>query len=714
MEHNKSGLFPGMAINVSASMNTSKADSATKGVDIIVPAVIGLLVFLWFGGSAVLHPTNIGWIMSSAGDPVQHYVGWQSFRHTPLLQWPLGRNWNYGEDLSTSIVFTDSIPLFALIFKPFNIFLPADFQYAGIWLLVCFMLQAIFAWALVRQLLGDRIIAAIAAGIFTFTPAMLLRGLGHEALVGQWIVLAALNVYFSDRRKTLRWTLLLCIASLVHAYLLVIALAVWATDAIRLFAYRLDSRANIVKRVAINSVAVLGTMWTIGYFFPASTATVGFGEYRFDLLSPFNPEEIWSIFYSGKVHGGDYEGFAYLGAGVILLVAIDLYLMLFRKQRVAFDRKKVLPLAILAVCLVIYAASNRVGVYGHTFAYPLPRFTTKLTSTFRASGRFAWPGVYLVILGAIVYFARRVNRNVAIAVLGCALVLQAVDLSKAAGTLRERWGSQWTNPLSSPFWAAALHQYRQIHIVPPTGLSDFNQLAVLGAAKAIPINDGVIARVDDAILAKERSRAAYMIGTRSFDPATLYVFSSNFLWNAAVENAKPTDFVGEVNGYKVYAPNWHGCVSTCGLKPAVAEPYPSGKATSFGTAGDSNDVIIDGWSVMEPSGRWTDADFASLVIYVGKVTNPVRIRFDFAAFTAPSRTQQKIEVLSSGKPIVQWTAGNDEVTKEIVIDPAEIDANRGFVNVTFRLPDSISPQQAGVSSDTHQLGIFMKSMTVNY
>ncbi|MEX3999121.1 DUF6311 domain-containing protein [Paraburkholderia sp. EG285A] len=694
-------------------MNISNANRATIGIDILIPAVIGLLVFLWFGGSATLEPTNIGWIMSSAGDPVQHYAGWQSFRHTPLLQWPLGRNWNYGEDLSTSIVFTDSIPLFGLIFKPFSAYLPAEFQYAGIWFLTCFMLQAIFAWALVRQLVGDRIIAAIAAGIFSFTPAMLLRGFGHEALVGQWIILAALNVYFSDRRKTLRWTFVLCIGSLVHAYLLAMALAIWATDVMRLFAYRLDSRAKLLKRVAINLVALFLTMWATGYFFPGSTAAGGYGEFRFDLLSPFNPEAIWSIFYTGKIHGNS-EGFAYLGAGVILLVIVDLVLMLSRRNRVAIDRTKTLPIAILAICLIIYAASNQVGVYGHTFTYPLPRFAARLTSTFRASGRFAWPGVYLVMLGSIVYFARQVNRSVAIVVLGCALVLQAADLSKASGYLRQRWGSQWTSPLTSQFWEEALRQYRQIHIVPPTGLGDTNQLAVLGAAKGIPINDGLIARIDDSMLEKQRLHAAHVVQTGSYDPATLYVFPTRFLWGATVENARPTDFIGEVDGYRVFAPNWHGCVSTCGLKSAVVEPYPSGKVASFGVAGNSNDFIVEGWSAIEPVGRWTDGSFASLVIYVGKVTTPVRISFDFIAFTAPSRTQQKVEVLSSGKPIAQWVLGATEVTRDIVIDPAEIESNRGFANVAFRLPDHISPRQAGVSSDTRQLGIFMKSMAVNY
>jgi Family of unknown function (DUF6311) len=704
-----------MSINVSPNKNVAKTVDISKGVGILVPALIGLLVFLWFTGGSILRPTNISWIMSSLGDPVQHYVGWQSFRHTPVLQWPIGRNWNYGEDLATSIVFTDSLPLFALIFKPISAFLPAEFQYFGLWILTCFMLQAIFAWALIEQLVQDRMIAAIAAGIFALTPAMLWRCYGHESLIGQWILLAALNVYFSERRKTVGWTLVLCVASLIHAYLLAMSLAIWATDAIRLLAYRLDSRVNVLKRVAVNFAALICTMWAVGYFYPGSVGTSGYGAYRFDLLSPINPENIWSIFFTGKTHGSE-EGFAYLGAGVILLVVIDLALMVFGRKRIAIDRKRTMPIAILSICLLIYAISNHVGVNGHIFTYPLPQFTTKLTSTFRASGRFAWPGLYLVVLGAIVFLARSVNRNVAIGILGCIFLLQAADLSKASEYFKQKWSAQWTSPLTSQFWADASRQYKRVSIGLPTGLGGFDQLAVFATANGMPIDDGQISRINVSALENEQLRTTHMVETKSYDPDTLYIFPTRFLWSATIKNAEPTDFVGEVNGYKVYAPNWRGCVSTCGLTRTTdeVEPYRSGNVTSFGTSGGSDNFTGVGWSIVEQNGRWTDGDLATLGIYVGKVTTPVRISFDLFAFTTPSRVQQRVEVLSSGKPVAEWTIGAAEVTRDIVLDAAAIDQKSGIADVTFRLPDHTNPLQAGVAEDARELGIFVKSMTINY
>jgi hypothetical protein len=103
-----------------------------------------------------------------------------------------------------------------------------------------------------------------------------------------------------------------------------------------------------------------------------------------------------------------------------------------------------------------------------------------------------------------------------------------------------------------------------------------------------------------------------------------------------------------------------------------------------------------------------------LGIYVGKATTPVRISLDLFAFTTPSRVQQRVEVLSSGKPVAEWTIGAAEVTRDIVLDAAAIDQKSGIADVTFRLPDHTNPLQAGVAEDARELGIFVKSMTINY
>ena len=57
------------------------------------------------------------------------------FKETPFFQFPLLANYSYGlENWSGTLIHTDSLPLMALIFRPFSAFLPNLFQYFGIWI----------------------------------------------------------------------------------------------------------------------------------------------------------------------------------------------------------------------------------------------------------------------------------------------------------------------------------------------------------------------------------------------------------------------------------------------------------------------------------------------------------------------------------------------------------------------------------------------------
>ena len=108
---------------------------------------MGILAFYIVVGPWALDPKSVLWLLHR--DPLQHYTGWVFFRHTPWL-FPLGLNPNFGMDIGTSIVFSDSIPLFAIFFKAFTSVLSEPFQYFGYWVLACFIFQAVFASMLIN------------------------------------------------------------------------------------------------------------------------------------------------------------------------------------------------------------------------------------------------------------------------------------------------------------------------------------------------------------------------------------------------------------------------------------------------------------------------------------------------------------------------------------------------------------------------------------
>jgi hypothetical protein len=159
-------------------------------------------VFIYVTGGAIINPTNRDWLMF--GDAAQHYLGWEFFRHTPLLQWPIGANYPLGMELSSSIVFTDSIPIAAYIAKLFNPILPATFQYLGIWIWLCFVLQAFFAQRFLWFFLSNKAHVYLGACFVVLSPPLIYRlvhaGYGHIALASHWLILASFCLYLRPGR----------------------------------------------------------------------------------------------------------------------------------------------------------------------------------------------------------------------------------------------------------------------------------------------------------------------------------------------------------------------------------------------------------------------------------------------------------------------------------------------------------------------------------
>ena len=72
------------------------------------------LIFYFLGFDKILF-NNIEWLYGS-GDLTNAQLSWEYF-FNDIWRFPLGKNPNYGLEISNSIVFTDNIPLLAIFFK---------------------------------------------------------------------------------------------------------------------------------------------------------------------------------------------------------------------------------------------------------------------------------------------------------------------------------------------------------------------------------------------------------------------------------------------------------------------------------------------------------------------------------------------------------------------------------------------------------------------
>lgn len=111
--------------------------------------IIGFLLFIWIFGVRVLDVTYDAWLLQGTAqggffqDLTQHYMGWLYLRESDW-SFPLGLIENLSYPDKISIIYMDSIPVFALLFKLFSPILPETFQYFGWWGASCFVFQGDF------------------------------------------------------------------------------------------------------------------------------------------------------------------------------------------------------------------------------------------------------------------------------------------------------------------------------------------------------------------------------------------------------------------------------------------------------------------------------------------------------------------------------------------------------------------------------------------
>ena len=139
----------------------------------------------------VLNPFDTSWI---TGDPAQSYLGWLHFRREERLTLPLGWVTTLGYPLGAPIAYSDSIPPIATALWFFRNLLPADFQYLGVYFILCCVLQCYFGFRICRTFAKDNLLVCILGAMFFLTSAVFTwRANGHFALASHWLILAVLE-----------------------------------------------------------------------------------------------------------------------------------------------------------------------------------------------------------------------------------------------------------------------------------------------------------------------------------------------------------------------------------------------------------------------------------------------------------------------------------------------------------------------------------------
>ena len=534
---------------------------------------IAAIFFSFWFGTYILNPEHIDWLLeSNHHDTLQHFVGWEFFRFEPW-HFPLGVIKNYGYPIPTSIVYTDSIPVLALLFKCFSRILPVNFQYFGLWYALCFILQGTFSWALCKQITTNPVIKCCITLFFLLSPIMQYRMIEHQALVAHWVILAGFWLYLCpyDQRTDRAWLILNSLALLIHAYLAVMTFIIWLA-----FLYQHTIRMKhltwrqCIQRVASHCIILALLAWLSGYFILPLSSIRDPNTYHLlsmDLIDPF-------VVPSDKLMTQSDEGFNYFGLGMLALLGIGLGCLIKRSPNKATLLASA-PLIVVCILMAGFAISNSIH-FNHQplISYEPPAVFLVFFEVFRASGRFFWPLYYLLMLLTLTLLCKRVKTLYLIPLLCGALALQFIDVSHKFMDIHQHYKLPLvTHPsVDERLFNRITEPYRRIVFLPymhspSRQIKGFSEYIHYAATHHITINQGYFSR--------ENASRHYNINKRyeadayhgQFSTDTVYIILERNLAALLTARARKTADTLQMNGYTFIFPSIANLLKVVDKKP---------------------------------------------------------------------------------------------------------------------------------------------------
>lgn len=408
-----------------------KSISETK-IWMMLGALSGGVFFIVLCGTSIINPLEYEWIFNrSEIDASIPFFGWLFYEQTP---WEISFFSTYDTTYpyECSIVFQDIIvPAAVLCRLLFARLIPSGCvtQYLGIWGMLCYILQGMFAGAAVAGVMCENRIVGIwlrLAGLVLFitSPPMMQRLFDHNSLTAHWLILAGicLFLYRNSFKKGIRyffWAALVLTGTSVHVYFFPMLVLMMGIS----FICEAAEDKKIKDRVLVfmltiflctAQLAVLGVFTSkIAQSAPESRYKCLY-QYSSNLLAMVNPLDN-SLFLPRLPQGGrQYEGYGYLGLGGVLLLILsfigtavnavqkylqkdtEMYAGKQKEQETGTAEKRYLLILAVTAFIIAVGPVVTLGPF-QIFAVPVPHIFEHIYATFSSFGRFIWIADYALI-----------------------------------------------------------------------------------------------------------------------------------------------------------------------------------------------------------------------------------------------------------------------------------------------------------------------------
>ncbi len=510
-------------------------------------------LFCLIYGKVALDVQMDEWIFARGGDIVQHYLGWKFYRNSPW-EFPIGMTNGTSFPHFTSVIYTDSIPIFAVLFKLLSPVLPKTFQYFGIYMLLSFFLQGLFAAIIVKKFTDRKALWMSSTILAIMSPVLLNRAFGHTALSGQFLILAAYALWLyrpslGIRRELGGWFALGIFGVSIHMYFMpMIGLILLA----RVLEEVLDchfTRAVINRSVSLVAgfiVVSLLTMFILGGFGKGFSggSEGGLGGYNSNLNTLYNPLGKSSFLKDWPVLNRQYEGSGYLGAGALFLFIIAIFFFFFDtefelKQIVKEKRNFIISALFLFLAIFSYATVFKIYFNDKRIIdITLPEIINRCLSIFRSSGRLIWVISYGCIIFSFYVLGRKGELGKALLIM--CTIFQLLDIYPQYHIDFEKYNHQ--SSLANPFWKEAVEQYKHIVFINPydyngsVGRRAMYELAGVVSDYHMTLSKFRYARSFSETMREDMLEYIDELEQGLAREDTLYIFSKYYAWNQQYTN----------------------------------------------------------------------------------------------------------------------------------------------------------------------------------
>jgi len=661
-----------------------------------------------------------------------YQLGWYFFQND-IWRFPLGSNPNYGDEISSSIIYTDSIPFLAFFFKIFKSFLPNNFQYFSFWYFLCFYFQLFFSFKILKKYTNSNLYSLIGSIFFIITPIFIFKINWHGSAAMGGFLLCALYLGLTKKinESKLAWLLLLLAASLVEYSTMLMLIAIYSFLRIFNLNFNKADFLKLIKDFFIIFLFLLFSLYVSGYFEVriADTLGVGFGYYKLNLLSPFDPVDSvnnisWSWFLPDikLSNGEELEAFNYLGLGQIIMLFSAFLLFLnknYKKNLLSIRNDKQIKIFIfISIFMTLWALSNKISFGPYTLIeIPLNKYIFAILSVAKNTGRMFWMVNYFLLTLSIVVIYKCFKERVALLIVCLFLIIQIFDTSSGIKN-RINFFTPVTQgiELEDKIWRDLFNKYEIIKTTQPKSWPRyFTPFSYAMEKYQIKKTNLVVqARINRKTAAETRYRTYNNFRKRKLSPDTIYIID-NLGHLIHLKNLFKNENVGFFYRDNIWAmvKNEKKMMNSSDIRnfnkiePKLLEINKEGNFNFK----DKDNLFGFGWSHnFDKPSIWSEGPISTLFFKTSKNYNDMKLEIICEPYITKKNKIVDLDIYVNGifNKNLKLVDENQDNIIEIYLEKEFLKNNELKVDLSFK--NLISPYDVLESPDSRKLGILVKDI----